>query len=227
MGLLDRLIAGTVEKYILAMIRNGTWDEDFPNLVYDAARSYAKANGGSCYSDTPDICSLNKEFGGKYYYITFIRGRRATNVTLAEQPSASSVLEEDANRVVREVKACPVLEAVLESYKNKPRVVRSRRVDQQAIESFFEVYATSLPNRFSADEAASVYLGLGAVPGVGVLVVMAAILRGEAIISAPGCIEAALSPENREALLAWQNEAFEDYRAFIEAEARKDPEAVT
>jgi hypothetical protein len=88
MGLLDRFIAGTVEKYILAMINSGNRDEDFPNLVYDAARSYTKTNGGSCFSDTPDICSLNKEFGGENYYITFMKGHRATNITLAKRPSA-------------------------------------------------------------------------------------------------------------------------------------------
>lgn len=223
MGLLDRFIAGTVEKYILGMIRNGNRDEIFPNLVYDAARSYTKTNGGSCYSDTPDICSLDKEFGGENYYITFMKGHRATNITLAKQPSAKNIVEEDAHQLVRGVYASPVLDAVLESYNDRPNVVRSSQIDEQSIQSFFELYATSIPNKVVVDEAGPISLGLVTVPEVGVLVVLAAILNGEAIIMSPGQIEVELSQENREALLAWQDESFEEFRSLLAAELRNNP----
>lgn len=223
MGLLDRFIAGNVEKYILGMIRSGNRDEDFPNLVYDAARSYTKSNGGSCYSDTPGICSLDKEFNGENYYITFMKGRRATNITLRKQPTAYDIVEEDANRMVKSSYASDVLEAVLESYNEKPKVVRSNRIDQQSIQYFFELYATSIPNKVVDDEAGLTSFGLVAVPEVGVLVVLAAILNGEAIILAPGKIEVELSRENREALLAWQDESFEEFRSLLASEACNDP----
>lgn len=223
MGLLDRFIARTVEKYILAMIRSGNRDEDFPNLVYDAARSYTKTNGGACYSDTPHICSLNKEFGGKDYYITFMKGHRATNITLTNQPSAYDIVEGYDDRLVRGVDASLVLDAVLESRNGWPNVVRSSQIDEQSIQSFFELYATIIPNKMVADEADTVNFGLVGVPEVGVLVVMAAILNGEAIILSPGRIEFELSPENRETLLAWQDESFEEFRSVIAAEAQSDP----
>lgn len=223
MGLLDRFIAGTVEKYILAMIRSGSRDEDFPNLVYDAARSYTKTNGGACYSDTPHICSLSKEFGGKSYYITFMKGRRATNITLMDELSDCDFLEEHNNLPVRGLDASLVLDAVLESRNGWPNVVRSGQIDEQGIQSFFELYSTIIPNKVVADEAGPVYFGIVSVPEAGVLVVMAAILNGEAIILSPGRIEFELSPDNREKLSAWQDESFEEFRYLIAAEALDNP----
>ncbi|MET3726066.1 hypothetical protein [Sphingomonas trueperi] len=91
MGILDRLIAKNVEKYVYGMIEHGQSEADYPSLGFDAARAYARSNGATSYPDMRDSIGFEKQISGRIYWIFFTRGRagRGTSISLTHRSIAN------------------------------------------------------------------------------------------------------------------------------------------
>jgi hypothetical protein len=180
-----------------------------------------------------DSIVFDRVLDGENYSVFFMvgRGGRGVNVTLTKQRSASDMMSEhvDAvvNRVLAEDSIRELRQAVLESLSTR-KTVRRRPVDASAINLLFEQYATAVPSKWEATEQYLIRFGIIEVPQVGILVVFAALIDGEAIINTGGQLPAKPGLSQKESLLSTQDEIkeFQDgqfpiYRSAIQAEVAK------
>jgi hypothetical protein len=158
---LDRFISKNVEKYIHSMLASGRMDADFSNLVFDAARAYAQQNGATSYPDMRDSIGFDKEFGGRNYWVFFMRGRggRGTSISLNPQPSAMEQMEAHCNAVAWSGVAVgrEFQQAVEELNRISEDEVRSRRPSWDANGPKMEEFCKSLTSALTVSDVAPAY----------------------------------------------------------------------
>lgn len=161
MKFLDRFIDRNVEKYLTSMLATHQTDADFPNLVFDAARVYAQNNGGTSYADMKDSIGCDKEFGGRNYWVFFMRARngRGTSVTLTQQPSARERMEAELNRFTFSTDASDFeFQQALDELSRLPQTeINKRRPSWDGIDDEMSEFSDYLVKELTASEIAPAY----------------------------------------------------------------------
>lgn len=115
-------------------------------------------------------------------------------------------------------------ERVLEGFSTN-NIIRFQPAASQDIVDFFNYYATSIRSKHELNELGSAQLGILNIPGAGIIIVFASIMRGEAIIKVlgrlptePGCSPVETLVVKRDELQKFQEESFLQFTSLIQSE---------
>lgn len=158
MGFLDRLISKNIEKYLHSMLANGQMEAEFSNLMFDAARAYAQQNGGTSYPDMRDSIGFDKEFGGRNFWVFFMRGR-GTSISLRPQASGLERMEAECNAVAwSSFEIGPEFRRLLEDLNQiSEEEVSRRRPSWDGNEPKMEDFCKSLTSALTVSDVAPAY----------------------------------------------------------------------
>lgn len=217
-----------VEGYLNKMVEKDRTEANIGSLYFEAACQYAQDNGGKLYPDMRDSIIFDKVIGGKNYSIMFMvgRNRSGTNITVNQRQTAFEIAQQEAEQFVESVRSrssdaqkSRMQKLVQESFTTK-KVYRSREIGEKEIEEFFRSLKTPIPINYATESYGSVRLGILRVPEIGTVAVMAAMMNGEAIITAPGSINEDLITGKKDELISWQAETFQAFHDAITTDAR-------